>query len=43
MDENGWTCLHHAVAGGSDPVVKYLVSKWGFDLNARTGVSCGVN
>ena len=43
MDENGWTCLHHAVGGGSVPVVKYLVDQCRFDLNERTGVSCEVN
>ena len=43
MDENGWTYLHHAVGGGSVPVAKYLVDQYGFDLNQRTGVSCGVN
>ena len=43
MDENDWTCLHHAVAGGSVPVVRYLVDQCGFDLGLKTGVSCGVN
>ena len=39
MDEDGWTCLHYAVWGGSVPVVKYLVDQCGFDLGLATAVS----
>ena len=42
MDENGLTCLHHAVRGGSVPVVRYLVDQCGFDLRLRTAVSYGM-
>ena len=42
MDEDGWTCLHYAVWGGSVPVVKYLVDQCGFDLGLRAAVSYGV-
>ena len=42
MDENGWTCLHFAVQGGSVPVMRYLVDQCGFDLGLRTPVSYGV-
>ncbi len=42
MDEYGNTCLHFAVAGGSVPVVRYLVDQCGFDLGLRTEVSYGV-
>ena len=41
-DEDGWTCLHYAVAGGSLPVMRYLVDQCGFDLSSRTGVSCAL-
>ena len=42
MDENGATCLHYAVLGGSLPVMRYLVDQCGFDLSLRIAVSCGV-
>ena len=42
MDENGATCLHCAVLGGSLPVMRYLVDQCGFDLSLRTAVSCRV-
>ena len=42
MDEQGWTCLHYAVWGGSVPLVKYLVDQCGFDLGLRAAVSCSV-
>ena len=42
MDENGATCLHYAVLGGSLPVMRYLVDQCGFDLSLRTTVSCRV-
>ena len=42
MDEDGWTCLHYAVEGGSLPVMRYLVDQYGFDLSLKTTVSCGV-
>ena len=42
MNEYGQTCLHHAVEGGSVPMVKYLVDQCGFDLGLRTAVSYGV-
>ena len=42
MDENGTTCLHYAVLGGSLPVLRYLVDQCGFDLSLRTAVSCRV-
>ena len=40
--EDGWTCLHFAVLGGSLPVMRYLVDQCGFDLSLRTVVSCRV-
>ena len=42
VDEDGRTCLHYAVLGGSLPVMRYLVDQCGFDLSLRTGVSCGL-
>ena len=42
LDVDGRTCLHYAVAGGSLPVMRYLVDQCGFDLSLRTAVSCGV-
>ena len=39
MDENGRTCLHYAVWGGSPRVMRYLVEWCGFDLELRTAVS----
>ena len=42
MDENGLTCLHWAVVGGSVPVMRYLVDQCGFDLGLTTAVSCRV-
>jgi len=42
VDENGLTCLHWAVLGGSLPVVRYLMDKCGFDLKSRTAVSYGM-
>ena len=42
VDEDGWTCLHYAVFGGSLPVMRYLVDQCGFDLSLRTAVSCRV-
>ena len=39
MDENGRTCLHYAVWGGSPRVMRYLVEWCGFDLGLRTAVS----
>ena len=39
-DEDGFTCLHYAVLGGSLPVMRYLVDQCGFDLSLRCGVSC---
>ena len=42
MDEDGWTCLHYAVLGGSVSVTRYLVDQCGFDLIWRTTVSCRV-
>ena len=42
MNENGWTCLHYAVWGGSVPMVRYLVDQGGFDLGLRDAVSYGV-
>ena len=42
MDDDGRTCLHYAVLGGSFPVLRYLVDECGFDLSLRTAVSCGV-
>ena len=42
VDEDGWTCLHYAVRGGSVPVVRYLMDQCGFDLGLRTAVSYGV-
>ena len=42
MDENGLTCLHWAVLGGSLPMVRYLVDQCGFDLKSRTAVSYGM-
>ena len=41
VDEDGWTCLHYAVVGGSLPVMRYLVDQCGFDLKL-TAVSYGV-
>ena len=41
VDEDGWTFLHYAVAGGSLPVMRYLVDKCGFD-SLKTTVSYGV-
>ena len=41
-DENGVTCLHYAVGGGSLSVMRYLVDQCGFDLSLRTAVSCRV-
>ena len=35
MDENGRTCLHYAVWGGSLPVMRYLVDCCDFDLGRR--------
>ena len=43
LDEDGRTCLHYAVGGGSLPVMRYLVDQYGLDLSLRTGVSCGLN
>ena len=43
MDDNGATCLHYAVVGGSLSVMRYLVDQCGFDLSLWTAVSCGVN
>ena len=40
MDENGRTCLHYAVCGGSLKVMRYLVDWCRFDLGLRTAVSC---
>ena len=40
LDENGRTCLHYAVAGGSLSVMRYLVDQCGFDLSLRAEVSC---
>ena len=40
--ENGGTCLHYAVLGGSLPVMRYLMDQCGFDLSLRITVSCGV-
>ena len=40
MDENGRTCLHYAVWGGSLKVMRYLVDWCRFDLGLRTAVSC---
>ena len=42
VDEDGWTCLHYAVEGGSLPVMRYLLDRSGFDLSLRTAVSCRV-
>ena len=42
MDDNGQTCLHRAVVGGSFPVMRYLVDQYGFDLSLRYAVSCKV-
>ena len=42
MDEDGFTCLHYAVLGGSIAVMRYLVDQCGFDLKLRTEVSYGV-
>ena len=42
MTENGLTCLHCAVGGGSIPVMRYLVDQCGFDLGLRTAVSFGM-
>ena len=42
VDEDGWTCLHYAVWGGSLPVMRYLVDQCGFDVSLRTAVSCRV-
>ena len=42
MTENGRTCLHYAVGGGSLPVMRYLVDQCGFDLSLRAAVSCRV-
>ena len=42
MDDNGQTCLHRAVVGGSLPVMRYLVDQYGFDLSLRYAVSCKV-
>ena len=42
VDEDGQTCLHCAVLGGSLPVMRYLVDQCGFDLSLRTAVSCRV-
>ncbi len=42
VDENGLTCLHWAVLGGSVSVMRYLVDQCGFDLGLRTAVSYGV-
>ena len=42
MTEDGLTCLHCAVGGGSIPVMRYLVDQCGFDLGLRTAVSYGV-
>ena len=39
MNENGATCLHCAVGGGSLPVLRYLVDQCGFDLSLRDVVS----
>ena len=41
-DEDGRTCLHLTVIGGSLPVMRYLVDQCGFDLSLRTSVSCSV-
>ena len=40
MDENGRTCLHYAVWGGSLPVMRYLVDCCDSDLGLTTAVSC---
>ena len=40
MDENGRTCLHYAVWGGSLKVMRYLVDCCKLDLGLRTAVSC---
>ena len=40
IDENGRTCLHYAVWGGSLKVMRYLVDVCRFDLGLRTAVSC---
>ena len=40
MNDNGQTCLHDAVVGGSLPVMRYLVDQCGFDLSLRDVVSC---
>ena len=40
MDENGRTCLHYAVWGGSLQVMKYLMDCCEFDLGLKTTVSC---
>ena len=40
MDENGRTCLHYAVWGGSLQVMRYLVEWCEFDLGLTTAVSC---
>ena len=42
MAEEGWTCLHIAVGGGSVPVMRYLVDECGFDLRLKAAVSYGV-
>ena len=42
MDEDGLTCLHWAVVGGSLPVVRYLMDQCGFDFKSRTAVSYGM-
>ena len=42
VNEHGATCLHYAVAGGSLPVMRYLVDQCGFDFSLRAAVSCGV-
>ena len=40
MDENGRTCFHYAVWGGSLKVMRYLVDWCNFDPGLRTAVSC---
>ena len=42
VDEDGRTCLHCAVFGGSLPVMRYLMDQRGLDLSLRAAVSCGV-
>ena len=42
VDEDGRTCLHYAVAGGSLPVMRYLMDQCRSNLSLRDVVSCGV-